>query len=151
MVESLTGEIEAAVEGYLQKIDAMGGALAAIEQGFPQREIQESSYRYQKDIEEGGQVVIGVNKFGSAYPRISGLLQVSPEEARKQIARLNEVKRQRRPDEVASALEELKRVAGGSENTMPAFIRCAEAYATVGEICATLREVFGVQREYVIF
>ena len=94
---------------------------------------------------------MGVNKFVTPYPKIESLVRVNPEEARKQVERLNEVKQKRNPSDVASALENLKRAARSHENTMPAFIRCVEAYATVGEICDTLREVFGVQREFLIF
>jgi len=151
MVECLTKNLEEAAEQYIDKIDSLGGALAAIEKGFQQREIQESSYRYQRDIEEERQGIVGVNKFVTHYAGIKGLVRVNPEEARKQVERLNEVKRERNSKEVAESLENLKRVARSSENTMPAIIRCVEAYATVGEICDTLREVFGVQREFLIF
>jgi methylmalonyl-CoA mutase N-terminal domain/subunit len=151
MVESLTRTMEAAARQYLDKIDAIGGALAAIEKGFQQREIQESSYRYQKDMEEEKRVVVGVNKFVSPYPKIKGLVRVDPAEARRQVTRLNEVRQKRNPGEVAAALENLKNAARSNENTMPAFIGCAEAYATVGEICDALRQIFGVQREFLIF
>ncbi|MFC1971557.1 methylmalonyl-CoA mutase [Chloroflexota bacterium] len=151
MVESLTRNLQEVAEQYIDKIDAAGGALAAIEKGFQQREIQESSYRYQKDIEEESRVIVGVNKFVSAYSKIEGLVKVNPEDARKQAERLAEVKRERNADNVTAALENLEKVALGSENTMPAFIRCVEAYASIGEICNTLRRVFGVQREFLIF
>jgi methylmalonyl-CoA mutase N-terminal domain/subunit len=151
MVECLTRDLEEAARRYIDQIDSMGGALAAIEKGFPQREIQESSYRYQKEIETESRIIVGMNKFVSPYPRIKGLLRINAEEARKQVERLKKVKQERHPADVKSALEYLKRVARGRENTMPAFIRCVEAYATVGEICDTLREVFGVQREFLIF
>ena len=151
MVECLTKDMVEAARQYLDKIDSLGGALAAIEKGFPQREIQESSYRYQKEIEAESRMIVGMNKFMSPYPRIKGLVRVNPEEARRQVARLNDVKQKRDSNEVASALEDLKRVARSRENTMPAFIRCVAAYATVGEICDALREVFGVQREFLIF
>jgi len=151
MVEYLTRNLEEAAKQYIDKIDSLGGALAAIGKGFQQREIQESSYRYQKDIEEENRVIVGVNGFVSPYPKIEGLVRVNPDEARKQVERLNEAKRERNSSDVASALKNLKRVAESSENTMPAFIRCVETYATVGEICDTLREVFGVQREFLIF
>jgi len=151
MVECLTKDMEVAARQYIDKIDSLGGALAAIEKGFPQREIQESSYRYQKEVEEESRLIVGVNRFVSPYPEISGLVRVNPEEAGKQVARLNKVKQERNASDVASALENLKRVAVSQENTMPAFIRCVETYATVGEICDALREVFGVQREFLIF
>jgi len=151
LVETLTREIEAAAQQYLEKIDALGGALAAIEGGFPQREIQESAYRYQKEVEETKRVVVGVNRFASPYPKIKELVRINPEEAKKQVARLRRVKRERDAGAVAAALENLERVARSGENTMPAVIRCVEAYATIGEICDSLRRVFGVQREFLIF
>jgi methylmalonyl-CoA mutase N-terminal domain/subunit len=151
MVETLTREIQAEAKKYIEKIDSLGGALAAIEKGFPQREIQESAYRYQKEVEAEERVVVGVNRFVTPYSKITGLVRVNPEEAKKQVAGLKKVKKERNSKEVANALDNLKKVAQSKENTVPAFIRCVEAYATVGEICDTLRGVFGVQRESLIF
>ena len=151
MVERLTQDMVKAAEQYIAKIDSLGGALRAIEKGFQQREIQESSYRYQKEVEAEERVIVGVNRFVTPYAKIKGLLSVNPGEEKKQIAGLKKVKKERNAADVASALENLKKVARSSENTMPAFIRCVEAYATVGEICDTLRDVFGVQRESLIF
>ena len=151
MVESLTRQIQAEAEKYIDKIDSLGGALKAIEKGFQQREIQESSYRYQKEVEAEERIIVGVNKFVTPYAKIKGLVRVNPEEAKKQVAGLKKVKKERDAREVAAALENLKKVAQSAENTMPAFIRCVETYATVGEICDTLRGVFGVQRESLIF
>ena len=151
MVECLTRTLEEAARQYIDKIDSLGGALAAIEKGFPQREIQESSYRYQKEIEDRKPDNSGHEQICFPLSQDKRAVRVNAEEAGKQVERLNKVKQERNPDDVASALENLKRVARSSENTMPAFIRCVEAYATVGEICDTLREVFGVQREFLIF
>jgi methylmalonyl-CoA mutase N-terminal domain/subunit len=151
MIETLTREIKAAAQNYIGKIDALGGALKAIEKGFQQREVQESAYRYQQEVEAEERVVVGVNRFVTPYAKIKGLLRIDPAEAKKQIAGLKKVKRERNAKEVATALENLKKVAVSKENTMPAFIRCVEAYATIGEICDTLRGVFGVQRESMIF
>jgi methylmalonyl-CoA mutase N-terminal domain/subunit len=92
-----------------------------------------------------------VNKFVAQYSKIKSLLRIDPAEAKKQVAGLKKVKKERNAKEVADSLDNLKKVAVGSENTMPAFIRCVEAYATVGEICDTLRGVFGIQRESLIF
>jgi len=141
MVECLTKGMEEAAQQYIDKIDSQGGALAAIEKGFQQREIQESSYRYQREIETESRVIVGMNKFVTPYSKIEELVRVNPEEAKKQADRLNKVKQERDSGDVASALENLKGVARSRENTMPAFIRCVEAYATVGEICDALREV----------
>ena len=130
MVESLTREIQAAAEKYIAKIDSLGGAIAAIERGFPQREIQESSYRYQKEVEAEERAIVGVNKFVAPYTKIKGLIRVDPAAEKQQIARLNAIKKERDASAVAAALENLKKVALGKENTMPAFIRCVEALAT---------------------
>jgi methylmalonyl-CoA mutase N-terminal domain/subunit len=151
LVESLTREIQAAAEKYLQKIDILGGALPAIEKGFQQREIQESSYRYQKEVEAEERTIVGVNKFVTPYAKIKSLVRVNAEEAKKQVAGLKKIKKERNSKELKAALENLKKIAQGKENTMPAFIRCVEAYATVGEICDVLRGVFGVQRQSMIF
>jgi methylmalonyl-CoA mutase N-terminal domain/subunit len=151
MVESLTHEIMESAEKYIEKIDSLGGALKAIQSGYQQREVQESAYRYQREVEAESRVVVGVNKFVAPFTKIESLVRVDPEEARKQVSGLDAVKQERDNNEVADALEELKRIAGGTENTMPAFIHCVEARATIGEICDTLREVFGVQREFLIF
>ena len=151
MVEKLTRDIAAAAQAYIEKIDSLGGALAAIGGGYQQREIQESAYRYQKEVEAGERTVVGVNKFVAPYRNIPGLLRVDPAEARKQVSRLNRVKQKRDDAAVAAALEGLEKAARGTGNTLPAFIRCAEAYATVGEVCDVLRAVFGAQKESVIF
>jgi len=151
MVEKLTRDIVEAAERYIEKIDSLGGALAAIEKGFQQREIQESSYRYQREVEAEERAVVGVNKFDTPYSKLESLNKINPGEEKKQIAGLDKVKKQRDAAEVKASLENLRRVALGDENTMPAFLRCVKAYAAVGEICDTLREVFGVQREFLIF
>ena len=151
MIEKLTIDMVKAAQDYIEKIDAMGGALAAIERGYQQREVQESAYRYQKEVEAGGRIIVGVNQFAAPHEKINGLLRVDPAEAVKQVERLAAVKRERDSAAVASTLEELKTVAAGEGNTMPAFIRCVEAYATVGEICDVLRDVFGTQNEFLIF
>ena len=140
-----------AAEQYIDNIDEMGGALAAIEKGFQQREIQESSYRYQREVEAGERAVVGVNKYNEPYSRPKSLNKINPGETKKQVAGLDKVKKQRDTAEVKASLENLRQVALGDANTVPAFLRCVEAYATVGEICDTLREVFGVQREFLIF
>lgn len=151
LVEHLTGQIEGAAKGYIDKIDALGGSLAAIEQGFQQREIQESSYRYQKDVETGKRSVIGVNKFVTPTPKLAGLLRVNPEEARKQRERLARVKTSRDQAATSAALKRLEKAAKGSDNTMPLILDCVEKYASLGEICDVLRGVFGVQREFLVF
>jgi methylmalonyl-CoA mutase N-terminal domain/subunit len=150
-VESLTDKVEAEAANYIEKIDQLGGALAAIEHGLQQREIQESSYRAQKDIESGKRTVVGVNKFVSPYPAITGLLKVNPVEAEKQKQRVIGLKAKRDKEKVAQALNNLKEVASGKGNTVPVFIECVESYATLGEICDVLRGVFGEQQEFLVF
>ena len=147
LVESLTDTIEAEAIDYIEKIDGMGGALHAIEQGFPQREIQDSSYRYQKAIEAGEKVIVGVNKFVSTYAKLP-LLRLDPEVANKQRERLANLRRDRDNNKVKAALSNLEGIAKGTDNTVPAFMECVAAYATIGEICDVLRGVFGEQREF---
>jgi methylmalonyl-CoA mutase N-terminal domain/subunit len=151
LVETLTAKLEADATRYIQEIDKRGGALAAIEQGYIQREIQESSYRYQQAVEGSKRVVVGVNKFVSPYPKLADILRVDPVEARKQVQRLAAVKARRNQAEARAALKELERVAKGTENTMPAILRCAEAYCSIGEICGVLRGVFGEQKEFLVY
>jgi len=150
-VEYLTDRIEEKATEYISRIDSLGGAVAAIEQGFQQREIQDASYKYQKMIEEGKQVIVGVNKYVSDYARITNMLRVNPEVERRQKERLAQVKRDRDNDKVGQALKALEDVARGDDNTIPALIECVEAYATVGEMSDTLRKVFGTQREFLTF
>lgn len=147
LVESLTDTLEAEASDYIEKIDGMGGALHAIEQGFPQREIQDSSYRYQKAVEAGEKVIVGVNKFVSTYAKLP-LLRLDPEVANKQRERLANLKRDRDNVKVKAALSHLEDIAKGTDNTVPAFMECVAAYATIGEICDVLRGVFGEQREF---
>lgn len=151
LVESLTNALEAEAQQYINKIDELGGALAAIEHGFQQREIQEASYRTHKDIESGKKITVGVNRFISPYPEITGLLRVDPVVAERQIERLDKVKRNRDNAQVARALKRLEEVARSEENTMPVFVECVESYATLGEICDLLRGVFGEQKEFLVF
>ncbi|MBA7596389.1 Methylmalonyl-CoA mutase [subsurface metagenome] len=150
-VEALTNTVEQEAMAYIEKIDSLGGALAAIEQGFIQREIQESSYRYQKDVESKKRAVVGVNMFVSPFPKIEGLLRLDPEVEKRQKERLAQVKRDRDSEQVSVALKRLEETARGVDNTMPAFIECVEAYATIGEMCDVLRGVFGEQKEFLIF
>jgi len=151
LVESLTNAVEEEAKTYIETIDGLGGAVAAIEQGFQQREIQESAYRYQQDIESGKLSVVGVNKFISPYPKIGGLARVDPVVAREQKERLASIKERRDHSRVAAALGRLEDIARGTDNVMPALIDCVEAHATLGEMCDVLRDVFGEQREFISF
>ena len=150
-IEYLTDKIEEKASEYIARIDSLGGAVAAIEQGFQQREIQDASYKYQKMIEEGKQVIVGVNKYVSDYAKITNMLRVNPEVERKQKERLAQVKRDRDNTRVERVLKGLEDVARSDDNTIPALLECVEAYATIGEMSDTLRKVFGTQKEFLAF
>jgi len=150
-IEHLTGSLEKEAGEYIDKIDSLGGAVAAIEQGYQQKEIQDSSYRYQKEIESSKRTVVGVNKFVSPYPKIAGLLRVKPEVEKRQRERTAQVRKGRDNGKVDQSLKRLEDVARSADNTMPAFLECVEAYATAGEICDVLRKVFGTQKEFLVF
>ena len=150
-IEHLTDSLEKEAGEYISKIDSIGGAVAAIEHGYQQREIQDSSYRYQKAIESGKRTVVGVNKFISPYPKIVGLLRVKPEAETKQRERTAQVRKDRDNSNVNQALKRLEDVARSNDNTVPTFLECVEAYATVGEICDVLRKTFTTQKEFLVF
>lgn len=150
-IEHLTDSLEKEAGEYITKIDSIGGAVSAIEHGYQQREIQDSSYRYQKEIESGKRTGVGVNKFVSPYPKIVGLLRVKPEVEKKQRDRTAQVRKDRNTSNVNQALKRLEDVARSKDNTMPAFLECVEAYATVGEICDVLRKIFATQKEFLVF
>lgn len=150
-IEHLTNSLENEARDYIAKIDSLGGAVAAIDQGYQQREIQDSSYRYQKEIESGKRTVVGVNKFVSPYPKIVGLLRVKPEVGKRQKERTAQIRRDRDDGKVKQALKRLEDAAQSRDNTMPAFLECVEAYATLGEICDVLRRIFSTQKEFLVF
>jgi len=143
-VEWLTNEIEKRAKVYIDKIDKKGGAVAAIEEGFIQKEIQQSAYNYQRAVESGEQVVVGLNKFQSEEGiALKNLLRVDPGVMESQVAKLKKLKAERDNLAVKSALEKLKTSAQGSNNLMPPIMEAVRCYATLGEICDTLRDVFG--------
>jgi methylmalonyl-CoA mutase (EC 5.4.99.2) len=150
-IEHLTDSLEKKANEYIAKIDSLGGAVAAIEQGYQQREIQDASYQYQKEIETNKRTIVGVNNFVSPYPKITGLIRVKPEVERKQKERTAQLKKERDNIKVNQALKRLEDAAQSTDNTMPAFIECVESYATLGEICDVLRRVFGTQKEFLVF
>jgi methylmalonyl-CoA mutase N-terminal domain/subunit len=150
-LEHLTDSLEKEAGEHIAKIDSLGGAVAAIEQGYQQREIQASSYRYQKEFESGKRTIVGVNKFVSPYPKIVGLLRVKPEVEKKQKERTLQVRKDRDNSNVNQSLKRLEDAARSTDNTMPAFLECVEAYATVGEISDVLRKVFSTQKEFLVF
>ena len=150
-VESLTSQLEAAAQGYLDEIEAMGGTLAAIEGGFQQRQIQESAYLVQQAIERGDQVVVGVNKFrdDAALSVAPAIQRIDPEGERRQIERVRRVRAERDPVAWERSLKHLEEDAAGEENLMPALIEAVGAYATVGEISDRLRTAWGEHRELI--
>jgi len=150
-VESLTTELERAAQAYLDEIDAMGGTLAAIEGGFQQRQIQESAYRVQQQIERGDLVVVGVNRFrdDGAGEAKAALQRIDPEGERRQIERVRRVRTERDPGAWTAALARLEDAARGTDNLLPPIIEAVDAYATVGEISDRLRTAFGVHRELI--
>ena len=146
-MERLTLDVEAAANDYIQRIDQMGGMIPAIERGFPQSEIAQASYEYQREIEQGEQVIVGVNKFTEEAESPIDVLQIDQTSEQKQIERLHALKRRRSASEVAKTLGALRQAAEGSANTMPYILDAVRAYATVGEICGALKEVFGSYTE----
>ena len=146
-LERLTLEVERAANVYIRRIDEMGGMIPAIERGYPQAEIANASYEYQHSIEREERVIAGVNRFTESQEPPIDLLQVDETAERRQIERLAEVKRTRSVIEVEKTLSALRRAAEGTENTMPYILDAVRAYATVGEICAALSDVFGVYTE----
>ena len=149
-VESLTDELEKAATAYLAEIDAMGGTLAAIEGGFQQRQIQESAYRVQREIERADRVVVGVNRFRDDEPGARpALLRIDPEGERRQVESLRRVRAERDPRAWEAAMRRLEDEARGEANLLPPIIEAVAAYATVGEIADRLRSVWGVHRELI--
>lgn len=151
-VEALTNETERQVWRYLDEIDRRGGMVRAIAEGYPQREIADAAYRFQREVDAGERAIVGVNAHADPDEVLAiPLLEVSEASRRAHLARLERTRRERDPDAVAGALAGLRDAArrpGSSEtNLMPHFLRCAAAYATLGEQCGVLREAFGEYRE----
>ena len=147
-LEALTEKMEQEALDYFRKIDAMGGMVAAIEKGFPQREIQDSAYQYQKAVERNDQIIVGVNKYAMTdEPAEVPILVIDESVRTHQVERLEQTRAQRDNGAVANTLEKLKLAAKRNENTMPATIDAVRAYATLGEICSALRDVYGVYEE----
>jgi methylmalonyl-CoA mutase, N-terminal domain len=145
-LENLTLQTEAAARDYMRRIDAMGGMIPAIDAGFPQSEIAAASYRYQREVEAGERIVVGVNRFQADGQPIE-LLHIDEASGRHQEAKLAALRARRDNASVGRALDALKRAAEGPENTMPFLLDAVRAYATLGEICDSLRAVFGVYTE----
>ncbi|MCP9439273.1 MAG: methylmalonyl-CoA mutase family protein [Nitrospira sp.] len=149
-VETLTNQLEEEAQEYFRRLDAMGGMVAAIEQGFPQREILEASQRYQREIERRERVIVGVNGYVEQEERPIPILKIDPEVERLQVTRLAELRKARDPFKMAGAVASLQEAVAGGENIMPPLIEAVKAQATLGEICAALKEVLGTYREPVV-
>jgi len=150
LVESLTNRMEKQTYEIFAKIEEFGGVIPAIEAGYFQTEIAQSSYRHQQEIDTRQRIVVGMNKYQLDEPLTIPLLKMDPEGYERQVNRLNKVRRERDNDELNKRLDALRQAAVGTENLMPYILDAARAYGTVGEICGVLREVFGEYREPVI-
>lgn len=151
LVESLTNAIEEKAREYIRKIDEMGGVVRAIEEGYIQREIQNSSYDYQKRVEAGEEVVVGVNRFQIDEPPPENLLRVDPEVETRQKARIADLKKRRDNTRIQALLASLEKAASGEENIMPHVVEAVRNYATLGEISDALRRVFKEYEQKVVF
>jgi len=146
-VEKLTRDMEEGALEYWRTIDRMGGMVEAIERGYPQKEIAEASYQFQQAVERREKIIVGVNDFVQEDDEPIAILYIDDTTAERQLARLDELKKTRDRDAVERTLEGLRETARGSGNTMPAILACVRAYATVGEMCDALREVWGEYEE----
>jgi methylmalonyl-CoA mutase N-terminal domain/subunit len=150
-VEHLTSELERQAYDYFARIDALGGVLAGIEQNFFQREIAEAAFRYQREVEGGQRVVVGVNRYDAGDETEPPILRIDPALEQAQAARVAALRARRDAAAVEAALARLREEAAGEANLMPALVDAARAYATLGELCDALREVWGVWRETPVF
>src|SRR5215467_189593 len=148
-VETLTSEVERGAWDYIEKIDAMGGMVPAIERGYPQREIAEASYRYQVAVDKKEKIIVGVNDFVSEEKPLE-ILQIDETVAHRQAERLRKLRADRSQAEVDRRLSALRNAAKGTENLMPFIFDAVKSYATLGEICDAMRDVFGTYEEVAI-
>jgi methylmalonyl-CoA mutase N-terminal domain/subunit len=146
-VEALTQQMEEGAIAYFEQIDRLGGMVEAIEQGFPQREIAESSYRFQQAVERKDKIVVGVNDFVRQGDHPVGILYIDDSAAERQLATLDALKRKRNAADVGRALDRLRVAARGSDNLMPPILDAVRTYATLGEMCDALRDVWGEYEE----
>ena len=148
-IEELTNQLEKKAIEYIEKIDAMGGMLKAIEEGYVQREIQEAAYQYQRAVEKQTEIVVGVNKFQTEETETIPILKVDEKIERGQIERLKAVREKRNAEKAENALLKIEEAAKNDENLLPKILECVENYVTVGEISNKLRTVWGEYREAV--
>jgi methylmalonyl-CoA mutase N-terminal domain/subunit len=146
-VETLTNQMEAAASEYFRKLDELGGMIPAIEKGFPQREIREAAWHYQREIERKERIIVGVNDYVMDEEEPIDILVINPEVEKRQIERVRELRANRPQERWQGALEALRKAAIAKENLMPPIINAVKAYATVGEICTALKDVFGEYEE----
>ncbi len=149
-VESLTDEIEKRAWEYIGRIDKMGGMVKAIEEGFPQREIQNAAFDYQKKVETKQEIIVGVNEFRIEEPPPSDLLKIKEQVEREQVDRIKALRARRDNAKATASREKLKQAAKGSDNLMPPIVDCCRNWVTLGEISDTLREVYGIYHESVV-
>jgi methylmalonyl-CoA mutase N-terminal domain/subunit len=150
-VESLTNQLEKEAFHYIDRIEQLGGAVSAIEEGFQVQEIGEAAYQHRREVESGSRTIVGVNRFVTEEPPVAGLMRVDAEAARQQTQRLKRLRKERDGAQVKAALSRLDEVARGNGNTVPAILECVEGYSTLGEICKVFRDVYGEQKEVVAF
>jgi len=148
-LETLTSEVERGAWEYIERIDALGGMVAAIERAYPQREIAEAAYRYQMAVDKKEKIIVGVNDYVTRDGGIE-LLQIDETIAQRQAERLSKLRAERSRDEVARRLAALRKAAAGTENLMPHIYDAVKAYATIGEICDAMRDVFGTYEEVAV-
>jgi methylmalonyl-CoA mutase N-terminal domain/subunit len=151
-VEYLTNRLEAEAEEYFRKIDDLGGVVKAIDLGFFQKEIADSAYRYQKEIEAKSRIVVGVNEFVIEDEEIDiDILKIDPRVEEEQSKALKKLRAERDSGAARSALDDLKQAAAGTDNLMPRIVNCARTYCTLGEMIGVLRGVFGEYKEPIIY
>ncbi len=150
-IEELTNEIEQGALDWIERIDAMGGMLAAIETGYVQREIQKAAYEYQQEVERNDRIIVGVNAFRTEREEPIPILRIDPEIEQEQIARVHALRSKRDSVKAGTAVAEVERRARTGENLMPAILDAVDAYATVGEISDAMRRMFGEHQEALAF
>ena len=142
--------MEEGVYAYFKKLDEMGGMVSAIEKGFPQKEIKDAAYAYQKEIDGKERIIVGLNEFVTDEKRSIKVFKIDEDTAKRQIERLKNVKKKRDEKRLQKAMGDLKKAAASNDNLMPFLIEVVKAYGTLGEICDSLKSVFGVYEEPIV-
>ncbi|MDP9308761.1 MAG: methylmalonyl-CoA mutase family protein, partial [Actinomycetota bacterium] len=143
-IEELTNELEQRARELIERVDELGGAVAAVEQGFVQREIEQAAFAYTQQVEAGEKVIVGVNKYAEQESEQIELHRLDPEAERRQLERTARVRAERNSEEAAAALERVRETARGEANLLPPMRQALRARCTVGEICNALRDEFGM-------